>query len=180
MHVTIGNDRYEITVVPGQKTYRYVYPNRMGTVSIQLTTKDPASEIVYGPQDAYNGISPVEVEATVTAEDDTEAVYIVTVIGSLNVAELESNAILTTLEITSLQRVLPLSPVFSSDVFTYICNVPDGVDRIFMQAVPGYEHATVTLPDAAIAIGLFVKEFRVTSADGNHQNAYNVLFVRNA
>ena len=76
--------------------------------------------------------------------------------------------------------ILPFTQPFDPATLTYILHIPDGTTTVNFNIVPGFSGATITLPSQTVNVDVYIKEFLVTSANGNHTESYNVLFVRNA
>ena len=179
LFLLIGGNRYEVTVVPNQVEYRHIQGSA-GTVGLEVVANDPLSKVMVTPPVHFNGVQPVEIDITIMAEDDSVTVYKFIVVPDLTLAEREANATLTTLEVLADGVVLPFTAPFTPLTFNYILEVPDGTRSVSYNVVLGYSDATVTLPPTVVQVGLIIKAFTVTSADGNNQNQYGVLFVRNA
>ena len=179
LFLLVGDNRYEVTVVPNQVEYRYISLSA-GTFDVEVEASDTTSKVMVTEPVSFNGIQPVEIDITVMAEDDSVTVYSVIIVPDLTVAEREANATLTTLEVLADGVVIPFVTPFTPSNFNYILYVPAGTQAISYNVVTGYGDATVVLPDDVIPATAILKAFVVTSADGHNTNIYAVLFVPNA
>ena len=177
----LGANEFEVQVIAGQLQYYWSPGATIDSVNVLAEPADPTAKIEISGGGLFTGLEDQDVTITVTAEDDSEQIYTFTFRSSTTDAAMRRDVSIHVLEVLLLDgTVLPFTQNFDSAMLTYILQVPDGVSEVAFNVVTGFSGATVTLPAERVDVGLIIKPFLVTSADGNHMESYNVLFVRNA
>ena len=177
--MVLNTDEYEVDVVAGQLPYYWSPGASIDYVSVKAEAEDRGARVEVSGDGLFTGLEDVPVIIKVTAEDDSEETYTFTFRSSATEDAMQSDTSVRVLEVSLLDgTILPFTQTFDPATFTYIVNVPDGTSQVAFNVVTGFSDSVVTLPSTTVDIGLIIKEFLVTSADGNHVQSYNVLFVR--
>ena len=179
LRMVLNTDEYEVDVVAGQLPYYWSPGASINYVSVKAEAEDRGAKVEISGDGLFTGLEDVPVTIKVTAEDDSEETYTFTFRSNVTDTAMQSDTSVHVLEVSLLDgTILPFSQAFSPNTFTYILNIPDGTAEVAFNVVTGFSDSVVTLPSTIVDIGLIIKEFLVTSANGNHVQSYNVLFVR--
>ena len=179
--MVLNTDEYEVDIIAGQTQYYWSPGSTIHRVNLKVETEDPNAKVEISGDGLFTGLEDVNVLIKVTAEDDSEENYTFTFRSNATDVAMQSDTSIRVLEVSLLDgTILPFTQAFDPALLTYILNIPDGVSQVAFNVVTGFSGATVTSPSETVDVGLIVKDFLVTSADGNHMESYNVLFVRNA
>lgn len=179
--MVLNADEYPVEVIGGQPQYYWSPGDSIDFVNVKAEAADAGAKVEITGNTLFTGLDDVDFTITVTAEDDSFAVYTFTFRSNATEDAMQSDTTIRVLEVSLPDgTLLPFTQSFDSGIVTYYLNLPDGTTRVNYNVVPGFSGATVTLPAQTVGIGLVLYPFVVTSANGNHVESYNVLFVRNA
>ena len=179
--MVLNLNEYEVDIVAGQTQYYWSPGATIDQVNVKAEPADSTARVNIIDGGLFTGLEDKDVTITVTAEDDSQQVYTFTFRSSASEDAMQIDTSIHVLEVSLPDgTILPFTQEFDSTILTYILPLSDGISEVLYNVVPGFSGATVTLPSTSVNVGLIIKPFLVTSADGNHQESYNVLFVRNA
>ena len=179
--MVLNQNEYEVDIISGQTQYYWSPGTTIDFVNVKAEAEDSGAKVEVTGDTLFTGLDDVDLEIKITAEDDSFTIYTFTFRSGATEDIMQSDTSIRIFEISLPDgTILPFTQPFDPATLTYILNIPDGTSTVNFNIVPGFSGATITLPSQTVNVDVYIKEFLVTSANGNHTESYNVLFVRNA
>ena len=155
-------------------SYSVTVPADATSVSISADATDSKATVSGAGSTTLSG-DKTTIAVVVTAEDGTQKTYNVTVNKEAAAAPKNSDATLSSLEVTG----HTLDPEFDKDTTTYAMEVESDVDSINIKAIPTDSKATVNVVGNTLSEGVNAVKVKVTAEDGS-EKIYTINVTKKA